>query len=169
MNRALKEELVLSVREKLSDASLVVVTRQTGLTVDESTQLRRVMREAGAEFKVLKNTLAQLAIKGTPYEGLSTYLTGPTALAFSVDPVSAAKVAVNFAKKNAKLSVVGGFMGGQVIDEKAVKTLADLPSLDELRSKLLGIFNAPATKLAVLAKEPATCIARVLLARSQQA
>lgn len=169
MNRALKEELVSSVREKLLGASIIVVTRQTGLTVDESTQLRRDMRESGAEFKVLKNTLAQIAIKGTNLEGLSSYLSGPTALAFSTDPVSAAKTVVNFAKKNSKLSVVGGFMDGQVINDQAVKTLAELPSLDELRSKILAIINTPATRLAVLTKEPAACIARVLHAHSQSA
>lgn len=163
MNRSDKEELVTQVREKLMQAKSIVVTQQSGLTVAEVTDLRRQMRAAGAEFKVLKNTLAKIAVTGTPLEGISEMLEGPTALAFSSsDAVAAVKVASKFANSNQKLKLVGGFLDGQVIDANAVDAVAKLPSLDELRAKILGVLVAPATKLAVLAKEPASRVARVI-------
>lgn len=166
MDRSQKEELVSTVRDTLQKSVSVIVARQTGITVAEATQLRRDMRGAGAEFKVLKNTLAQIAVQGTPLEGIRPYLQGPTALGYSQDPVAAAKVLSKFAEKNNKLSIVCGFLDGQVLDPAGVKALANLPSLDELRSKLIAVISAPATKLAILAKEPATRVARVLGARS---
>jgi large subunit ribosomal protein L10 len=166
MDRSQKEELVLTVRDTLQKSASVIVARQTGITVAEATQLRRDMRGAGAEFRVLKNTLAQIAVQGTPLEGIRPYLQGPTALGYSQDPVAAAKVLSKFAEKNNKLSIVGGFLDGQVLDAAGVKALANLPSLDELRSKLIAVISAPATKLAILAKEPAARVARVLGARS---
>jgi large subunit ribosomal protein L10 len=166
MDRSQKEELVSTVRDTLQKSASVIVAHQTGITVAEATQLRRDMRGAGAEFKVLKNTLAQIAIQGTPLEGIRPYLQGPTALGYSQDPVAAAKVLSKFAEKNNKLSIVGGFLDGHVLDAAGVKALASLPSLDELRSKLIAVISAPATKLAILAKEPATRVARVLGARS---
>jgi large subunit ribosomal protein L10 len=165
MDRSQKEELVSQVRENLQKASSVVVAHQVGLTVAEVTQLRRDMRGAGAEFKVIKNTLAQIAIKGTSLEGMDSYLQGPTAIGYSQDPISAAKVLSKFADSNEKLSIVCGFLDGQVLDAKAVKALANLPSLDELRSKILGVLSAPATKLAILVKEPARRVACVIGAR----
>lgn len=166
MDRSQKEELVSQMRDTLQQAASVIVARQTGLTVAEATQLRRDMRGAGAEFKVLKNTLAQIAVKGTTLEGINPYLEGPTALGYSKDPVAAARVLSKFAEKSDKLSIVGGFLDGQVLDAKAVKDLANLPSLDELRAKIIGVISAPATKLAVLSKEPARRVAYLLAARS---
>jgi|JI71714CRNA_FD_contig_91_1417492_length_1318_multi_3_in_0_out_0_2 large subunit ribosomal protein L10 len=165
MDRSEKEGLVSQMRETLQQAGVVVVTRQVGLTVAEVTKLRRGMRESQAEFKVLKNTLAQIAVKGTQLEGISEMLQGPTALAYSTDPIAAAKAVVKFANDNDKLKVVGGYMNGQVLSESAVKALATLPSLDELRSKLIALVQAPATKLAILLKEPGTRVARVLAAK----
>lgn len=166
MDRLGKEELVTRMRESLQKASSVIVAHQTGLTVAEATQLRRNMRGAGAEFKVLKNTLAQIAVKGTNLETLNQYFQGPTAIGYSQDPVAAAKVLSKFADTNDKLSIVGGYLDGQVLDAQAVKSLANLPSLDELRSKIIAVISTPATKLAVLAKEPARRVACVLAARS---
>jgi len=165
MNRSQKEELVSQIREKLEQASSIIVTRQVGLTVAEVSDLRRIMRNSSAEFKVLKNTLAQIAVKGTPFEGITPMLQGPTALAYSTDPINAAKVATKFAGTNSKLTIVGGYLDGQILTESAVKALASLPSLDELRSKIIGLISAPATKLAILMKEPASRVARVLSAR----
>lgn len=166
MDRSQKEELVSQMRDTLQQAASVIVARQTGLTVAEATQLRRDMRGAGAEFKVLKNTLAQIAIKGTTLEGINPYLEGPTAIGYSQDPVAAARVLSKFAEKNDRLSIVGGFLDGQVLDAQAVKDLANLPSLNELRSKIIGVISAPATKLAVLSKEPARRVAYLLAART---
>lgn len=167
MDRSQKEELVLQMREKLQSASSIIITNQVGLTVSEVSQLRRNMRQAGAEFKVMKNTLAQLAVQGTDREAITSMLQGPTAIAYSTDPVSAAKVIAKFANDNKKLTVVGGFLDGQVLDANGVNALAALPSLDELRAKIIGVLCAPATKLAVLAKEPAVRVARVIGARGR--
>lgn len=166
MDRSQKEELVSQMRNTLQGAASVVVAHQVGLTVAEVTQLRRDMRGAGAEFKVLKNSLAQIAVKGTSLEGMNSYFQGPTALGYSQDPVAAAKVLSKFAEKNDKLSIVGGYLDGQVLDAKAVKALANLPSLNELRSKIAALVVAPATKLAVLIKEPARRVAYLMAARS---
>ncbi len=168
MDRSQKKELVSSMREALQEAKLVVVTQQHGLTVEQATDLRRRMRDSQAQFKVLKNTLAQIAVKETPLEGISHLFKGPTALAFSQDPIGAAKAAVKFAEANEKLIVLGGYMDGQVLSPSSIKALATLPSLDELRSKLVAVISAPATKVAVLLKEPAAKVARVLAAKSAQ-
>lgn len=167
MDRSKKEELVSQVRESLLGASSVIVTHQTGLSVSQVTGLRRQMREAGAEFKVVKNTLAQLAVKDTALEGLTGHLKGPTVLAFSKDPVSAAKVISKYSSTNDRLSIVAGYLDGQILDVNGVKALANLPSLDELRAKLVSVIVAPATKLAILAKEPASRVARVIAARGR--
>jgi len=165
MDRSGKEGLVSEMREVLERASVVVVTRQVGLTVAEVTDLRCRMREAKAEFKVLKNTLAQIAIKGTQLEGLSSMLQGPTALAYSTDPIGAAKAAVKYASGNEKFVVVGGCLNGEILSAASVKALATLPSLDELRSTLIALVQTPATKLAILLKEPGTRVARVISAK----
>jgi len=166
MDRMQKEALVADMRNKLESSSLVVVARQSGLTVEEVTGLRRNMRAANAEFKVLKNTLAQIAVQGTKLEGLKEMLVGPTALAYSVDSIAAAKALVEFANKNDKVEVVGACLDGKVLQKAEVKALAALPSLDELRSKLIAIINAPATKLATLLQEPASRVARVIAAKN---
>lgn len=168
MDRARKEELVTELNQSFAEAALVVVTQQTGLTVSESTELRARMREAGAGYKVTKNRLAKLALAGTPYEPIMDLFSGPTAIAYSADPVAAARVAVNYAKENDKLTVVGGAMGDTLLDENAVKALASLPSLDELRGKLVGLLNAPATKVAGVLQAPAGKLARVFGAYAKQ-
>jgi len=162
VDRARKEELVTELNQSFGDAALVVVTQQSGMTVAESTDLRARMREAGAGYKVTKNRLAKLALAGTTYEPISDLFNGPTAIAYSADPVAAARVAVNYAKENDKLVVIGGAMGETLLDESAVKALADLPSLDELRGKIVGMLNTPATRVAGVLQAPAGQLARVL-------
>ncbi len=162
MNRDEKKEAVASLSAMLSDAGAVVVTRNLGLTVAQSTELRSAMRESGASYKVTKNKLAKLAIQDTDYQSLGELLTGPIALAISPDPVAAAKAVVEFAKTNDRLEIVGGAMGDTVLDVNGVKALAALPSLDELRAKLIGLLNAPATKVAQVVQAPASKVARVV-------
>jgi len=161
MDRSQKTEAVAQLNAVFNSASVVVVTRNRGLSVAQSTELRRKMREAGGSFKVAKNRLAKLALKDTDYQGIEEFLSGPTALAWSDDPVAAPKVVVEFAKANDKLEIVGGSMGTQVLDEAGIKALASMPSLDELRGKLVGLINAPATKVAQLVNAPASKLARV--------
>ncbi len=162
MDRMQKEALVTQTRETLQQAAVVVVTQQTGLTVGEVTNLRREMRAANANFKVIKNTLAQIAIEGTALECLKEHFSGPTAVAYSDDPISAPKVIDNFAKKNEKLKVVAGALAGKVLSADEVKALASMPSLDELRGMLVGLIMAPATKVVRTIKEPSAKVARVI-------
>ena len=161
MDRSQKAESVAQLNATFKEVGVVVVTRNLGMSVAQSTDLRSKMREAGASFKVAKNRLARLAIAETDYEGIGDFLTGPTALATSIDPVAAAKAAVDFAKTTDKFEVVGGSMGAQVLDAEGIKALASLPSLDELRAKLVGLVQAPATKIAQLSTAPAAKLARV--------
>jgi len=161
MDRSQKADAVAQLNAVFNEAGVVVVTRNLGLTVAQSTDLRLKMRDVGASYKVAKNRLAKIALKDTAYEGMGDMLTGPTALGYSTDPVAAAKAAVDFAKTNDKLEIVGGAMGGQVLDEAGIKALASLPSLDELRAKLVGLVNAPATKVAQVVNAPAAKLARV--------
>ncbi|WP_144096966.1 50S ribosomal protein L10 [Croceicoccus sediminis] len=161
MDRSQKADAVAELNATFNEVGVVVVTRNLGLSVAQSTELRSKMREAGATYKVAKNRLAKRAIVDTDYAGIDDYLTGPTALATSVDPVAAAKVVIDFAKTTDKLEVVGGSMGSQVLDADGVKALASMPSLDELRAKLVGLVNAPATKIAQLSTAPAAKLARV--------
>ena len=161
MDRSQKTDAVAQLNQVFNEAGVVVVTRNLGLTVAESTDLRAKMRDAGATFQVAKNRLAKIALKDTDYAGIDEYLTGPTALAYSEDPVAAAKAVVEFAKSNDRLEVVGGSMGSQVLDEAGVRSLASMPSLDELRGKLVGLVNAPATKIAQVVNAPANKLARV--------
>lgn len=161
MDRSQKTESVAQLNAVFNEVGVVVITRNLGLSVAQSTDLRAKMRDVGASYKVAKNRLAKLALKETQYEGLEDYLSGPTALAYSVDPVAAAKAAVDFAKTNDKLEIVGGSMGGQLLDEAGIKALASMPSLDELRGKLVGLINAPATKVAQVVNAPAAKLARV--------
>jgi len=164
MDRSQKSDLVDQLKHVFSDTSVVVVTRNHGLTVDQSTDLRNKMRDAGAQFKVAKNKLALLALDGTRYKPIGDLLTGPTALATSSDPVAAAKVAVDFAKTNDKLEIVGGAMGDTVLDVDGIKALAALPSLDELRGTIIGLIQAPASKIARTVAEPGAQLARIFSA-----
>ncbi len=168
MDRVAKEQMVSDLHSVFDGANVVVVTHYSGLTVGELGVLRGQMREAGARFKVTKNRLTRLALAGTKFEGLSDMFTGPTAIAYSEDPVAAAKAAVNFSKENAKLIVLGGGMGEEMLDVDGVKALATLPSLDELRGKLVGLINSPATKVAGVLQAPAGQLARVMSARAKQ-
>jgi large subunit ribosomal protein L10 len=162
VDRSEKQQLITSLHQTLKTAELVVITQQSGLTVAEVTTLRRQMRQAGAGFKVTKNRLARLALEGTKFEGLKEMFTGPTAIAYSADPVAAAKVAVTYANSNDKLKIVGGAMGSQVLDPNGIKALATLPSLDELRGKIVGVLAAPAAKIAAVLQAPGSKLARVL-------
>ncbi|MCE2510900.1 MAG: 50S ribosomal protein L10 [Alphaproteobacteria bacterium] len=162
VNRTEKEQLVTSLHDVFSAAELVVIVQQSGMTVAESTDLRRKMREAGAGFKVAKNRLTRLALKGTSYESLGSLFNGPTAIAYSEDPVSAAKVVVTYAKDNDKIAILGGGFGKEVLDASGVKALASLPSLDELRTKIVCLLNTPATRIAGVLQAPAGQVARVI-------
>ena len=164
MDRSQKADLVAELKSVFSETSVVVITRNLGLTVAQSTDLRLKMRDAGAQFKVAKNRLAVIALEGTRYGPIGEMLTGPTALATSTDPVAAAKVAVEFAKTNDKLEIVGGAMGDTLLDVEGVKALAALPSLDELRGRLVGLIQAPASKIARTVAEPGAQLARIFSA-----
>ncbi len=161
MDRVQKEELIGSLKDVFSSTSVVVVAHYSGLTVAEMTNLRNKMRDAGGSFKVTKNRLAKLALQGTKCEPIADLLTGPTAIGYSDDPVAAPKVLVNFAKSNDKLIILGGVMGDTALDTQNVKALAELPSLDELRAKLLGMIQTPATRIAGVVQAPAAQLARV--------
>ena len=168
MDRAQKAAAVAELKQTFSEVGVVVVTRNLGLTVAQSTDLRNRMRAAGATYKVSKNKLAKIALDGTDYLSLGDMLTGPVGLASSSDPVAAAKVVVDFAKTNDKLEIVGGAMGATALDVNGVKSLATLPSLDELRAKLVGLLVAPATKLATITQAPAAQLARVFSAYAEK-
>ena len=161
MDRAQKAEAVAELRQTFQETGVVVVTRNLGMTVAQSTSLRIRMRDAGARYKVSKNTLALIAVEGTPYANLSELLSGPTALATSEDPVAAAKAAIDFAKTTDKFEIVGGAMGDTLLDANGVKALAELPSLDQLRATIVGLIQAPATKIARTISEPGAMLARV--------
>ena len=169
MDRSQKADLVAELKNVFTETSVVVITRNLGLSVAQSTDLRLKMRDAGAQFKVAKNRLAKIALEGTQYGPIGELLTGPTALATSTDPVAAAKVAVDFAKTNDRLEIVGGAMGDTVLDVAGIKALAALPSLDELRAKIVGLIQAPATKIARTVSEPGAQLARVFAAYGAQA
>lgn len=168
MNREEKAELINTLQATFAASSSVVIAHQVGLTVAESSDLRAKMREAGAGFKVTKNRIAKIAVQGTKDEALADMFTGPTAVGTSADPVAAAKALVDFAKSNDKVKIVGGTLDGELLDKAGVEALATLPSLDELRAKLVGLVNAPAAKLARIAQAPAGDLARVIQARADQ-
>ena len=155
MSRAQKEAEVAALNERFTNDEIVVVAHYSGLTVEEISDFRAQLRKEGATFKVTKNTLTKMALKGTRYEQISDMFAGPTGVATSQDPVAAAKIAHKFAKGNDKLIILGGALGEQILDASGIEALAKLPSLDEVRSKLVGLLQAPATKLAGLMQAPA--------------
>ncbi|MBQ7303888.1 MAG: 50S ribosomal protein L10 [Alphaproteobacteria bacterium] len=152
MNREEKKQLLSDLNELFNASELVVVSHYKGLTVAEVSQLRDEIRKAGAGFRVTKNRIAKLALKGTKFEGLSELFNGPTAIAFANDPISACKACVEFAKTNEKLVVIGGAMGTGVLSIDEINRLASIPSMDELRAKLIGLLQAPAAQLARVTK-----------------
>lgn len=168
MDRAAKRELVTSLNDVFKDTGVVVVAHYAGLTVAQMTDYRRRVKEVGGKVKVAKNRLAKLALKDTDAEGISDLLKGQTCIAFSKDPIAAAKVAVKYAKENDKLVILGGAMGKTVLDPKGVTALAELPSLDELRAKLIGLLQAPMVKIARIAMEPGAKLARVIQAKASK-
>lgn len=161
MERAQKREVVTALHDVFANTGVVVVAHYAGLTVAQMTKLRSEMRSAGGRVKVAKNRLAKLALEGTDAKGIADLLEGPTCLAFSDDPVTAPKIAVKFARANEKFVILGGAMGAAVLDAKGVTSLGDLPSLDELRGKLVGLLEAPASKIARTLNEPGGQLARV--------
>lgn len=161
MDRAAKSELVTTLNDVFANTSVVVVAHYKGLTVADMQKLRSQMKQAGATVKVAKNRLAKIALNGTDVASIQALLTGPTLIAYSNDPVAAPKVAVDFAKANDKLVILGGAMGSTSLNPDGVRSLATLPSLDELRAKLVGLIQAPATKIAQVVNAPAAKLARV--------
>lgn len=164
MDKAAKTDAVATLNDVFSNTSVVVVAHYAGLTVAQFQKLRREMKANGATVKVAKNRLAKIALEGTDVASISNLLTGPTLIAYSSDPVAAPKVATAFAKDNDKLVILGGAMGKTALNPDGVKALASMPSLDELRAKLLGLLVAPATKVAQLSTAPAAKLARVFQA-----
>lgn len=169
MNRAQKADLIDSLRRTFETSEVVVITHQSGLTVAEVEGLRSKVRKAGAGYKVTKNRLARLALQGTRYENLADRFTGPTSVTTSTDPVAAAKVIVEFANSNEKLTIIGGGLGERPLNVDEIKALAKTPSLDESRAKLVGLLQAPASRVVGVLVAPAGCVARVLAARGEQA
>ncbi|MGB8276804.1 MAG: 50S ribosomal protein L10 [Methylovirgula sp.] len=168
MDRAEKKAFVTTLHDVLQQTSVVVVAHYSGLTVAQMQALRKQMRDAGATVQVTKNRLTKIALEGTELASVGSLLKGPTLLAYSEDPVAAPKAAVAFAKDNDKLVILGGAMGKTVLNPEAVKSLATLPSLDEMRAKLIGLIQAPATKLAQLTTAPAAKLARVVKAYAEK-
>jgi large subunit ribosomal protein L10 len=168
VDRAAKSELITSLNAAVKDSGVIVVAHYAGMTVAQMTDYRQRIRTAGGKVKVAKNRLAKLALKDTDAEAISGLFKGQTCIAYSKDPIAAAKIAVNYAKENEKLVILGGAMGKTVLDTNGVKALANLPSLDELRAKLIGLLNAPATKIARTVKEPGAKLARVIQAKASQ-
>jgi large subunit ribosomal protein L10 len=168
MDRSQKAESVAQLSATFNEVGVVVVTRNLGMSVAQSTALRGKIRDAGATYKVAKNRLAQLAIQDTDYAGIDSMFTGPTAIATSVDPVAAAKAVVDFAKTTDKIEIVGGAMGTHVLNADGIKALASMPSLNEMRGTLIGLIQAPATKIAQLTVAPASKLARVFNAYAEK-
>ncbi len=168
MDRAEKKQLVTTLTDVFQNTSVVVVAHYSGLTVAQMSKLRRQMKASGATVKVAKNRLAKIALEGSDVAHVASLLKGPTVIAYSNDPVAAPKVAVDFAKANDKFVILGGAMGKTALNVDGVKALATMPSLDELRAKLIGLIQAPATKIAQLTTAPAAKLARVFGAYANQ-
>jgi len=162
LDRSKKENIVSSLNNEFRESNLLVVTHYSGLNVGELEELRSKMRNANAKFKVTKNRLTKLALPGTSFENVKELFSGPTAIAYSEDPLQAAKVAVDYSKNNNKLIIIGGSYEGKLIDDKQVKFLASLPSLDEVRGMIIGLLQAPGSKIASILKEPGNKVARSL-------
>jgi len=169
MDRTQKAETVQSLNGLFANAGAVVVAHYTGMTVAQMGELRSRLRKAGASFKVAKNRLAVRALEGTPANGISDLFKGPTGTAYSKDPIAAPKVLVAYAKENDKLKILGGVAVGSVLNPQGIKALAELPSLDQLRSKIIGLVQAPATKIAGVLQAPAGGLARVISAYANKA
>jgi len=167
VNRDEKKELVADMHAEFGGSSLCVVTHYQGLTVAQMEALRGKVRESGAKFRVTKNRLTKLALAGTEFEGLADMFTGPTAIATSADPVAAAKACADFAKTNDKLVILGGAMQGRMLDADGIQALAKMPSLDELRGKLVGLLTTPAQRVASVTQAPAGQLARVFNAYAE--
>ncbi len=168
MDRTEKREFVASLATAFAETSFVLVAQNKGLTVTDVSELRRRMRAAGASYKVAKNRLATLALEGTRFDGVKPLLKGPTAIAWSKDPVAVAKTAVEFAKTNDKFVVLGGALGTQTLDATGIKALAELPSLETLRAQLVGLIQTPATRIAGILQAPGGQVARVLSAYAKK-
>ena len=168
MDRAEKREFVTGIKDTLEGAGSIVVAHYAGLTVADMTELRSSMRAAGGTVKVAKNRLVKLALEGTEAEHMSSLFQGQTLIAYADDPVAAPKAASDFAKKNEKLVILGGAMGATSLDENGVKSLATMPSLDELRGMLVGMISTPAQRIAMLANAPAGAVARVIGAHARK-
>jgi len=168
VDRTEKREFVASLATVFAETSFVLVAQNKGLTVADVSELRRRMRAAGASYKVAKNRLATLALEGTRFQGVAPLLKGPTAIAWSTDPVAVAKTAVEFAKTNDKFVVLGGALGTQNLDATGIKALAELPSLETLRAQLVGLIQTPATRIAGILQAPGGQVARVLSAYAKK-
>lgn len=166
MNRDEKKAQIEFLKDTFGNSAIVLVAHNTGLTVAQMTDLRNKVRASGAGFKVAKNRLAKIAVKGTAYESIIDRFKGPTTITYASDPVSAAKALAEFAKVNEKFVLLGGAFGATVLDQKGIEALSKLPSLDELRAKIIGLINAPATKVAGVLQAPAGQLARVFGAYS---
>ena len=168
MNRSEKKDFVKKLKEELSCSSSVIVAHYSGITVNQAEQLRKDMRDNGAKFKVTKNRLTKLALEDTQFKNIGDLFTGPTAIAYSDDPVAPAKVAVSFEKKLENFKIIGGGFDGEKIDTTKINFLATLPSMDELRGKIVGLLSAPAQKIASIVNEPAGKMARMMSAQSKK-
>ena len=166
MKRSEKKEFVQKLKDEIDTSSSVIVAHYSGLTVEESDQLRSEMRSNGAKFKVTKNRLTKLALQQTQFKDIADLFNGPTAIAYSDNPVAPAKVAVSFEKKLEKFKIIGGGYDGEKINLDKINFLATLPSIDELRGKIVGLISAPAQKIASIMKEPAGQVARLMSAQS---
>ena len=168
MTRAQKKTAIEKTNAKLAKANIALVVHNNGLTVAQMNELRAKIREAGAEFNISKNRLTKIAAKGTPLESITDLLTGPAGIATSADPVGVSKVVADFAKANERFVIVGGAYGDQKLDAKAVEALAKLPSLNELRAKIVGILQTPASRIVGVLQAPGGQVARVISAHSKQ-
>ena len=168
MDRAEKQEFVATLHRAFQDAAIVIVTHYSGLTVPQLNKLRVDVRGVGGNVKVTKNRLVQRAIEDTPYQPLSPLFSGPTAIAYADDPVAVAKVAVDYAKTNARLVLLGGAVGRHRLDPDGLKALATLPSVDVLRATIVGLIRTPPTRLAGVVQAPAVQLARVVAAYAEK-
>ena len=168
MKRSDKNNFVQKIKDELKSSTSVIVSHYDGLSVSETDSLRKEMRDNGAKFMVTKNRLTKIALADTPFESIADLFVGPTAIAYSSDPVAPAKVSVSFEKKFENFKVIGGSYDGEKIDKTKINFLASLPSLDQIRGQLLGLINAPAQKIASVVQAPAGQLARLVNARSAQ-